>query len=268
MTINNMNPFGNSGGDDFFGGGKGGSFGNPMGGMGGGPMGGMGGMMGGPPMMGRGGMGGGNPRQGGYSFSSTFDSSRPEGQQYQEHHEPFGDYAGSRGGGGGGPMSGMGGGGGQEHAPRDRGLMFSGLTCADNLFRQSRTAGAGRAAERPSYQGGGAGQQRYMHPCGGGQDPRYGAGYEDPRAAGQYGQGSRSGRIFDFGGSHRQQPSGPQGYYEDDSDLEDEGYRPQQHYVPQQSYGGGSGGCARRTGGGGGGGRQFFNFDRNGRKND
>ena len=145
-----MNPFGNSGGDDFFGG-MGGPFGGPMGGMGGGPMGGMGGMMGGgpPPMMGRGGggpMGGGNPRQGGYSFSSTFDSSRPEGQQYQEHHEPFGDYAGSRGGGGG-PMSGMGG-SSHEPAPRDgsgRGLMFSGLSLADNPFRQSRAAGASRA---------------------------------------------------------------------------------------------------------------------------
>lgn len=242
----------------------GGSFGNPMGGMGGGPMGGVGGMMG------RGGMGGGNPRQGGYSFSSAFDSSRPEGQQYQEHHEPFDDYAGSRGGGGGGgggPMSGMGGGGGQEHAPRGRGLMFSGLTRAGNPFRQSRTAGAGRAAEWPSYQGGDAGQQRYMDPRGGGQDPRYRAGYEDPRAAGQYGRGGRSGRMFDFGGSHRQQPSDPQGYYEDDSDLEDEGYRTQQHYAPQQSYGGGGGGGARRTGGVGGGGRQFFNFDRNGRKN-
>ncbi|KAI4949512.1 hypothetical protein J4E91_005251 [Alternaria rosae] len=210
-----MNPFGNSGGDDFFGGGMGGSFGNPMGGM-----------------------GGGNPRQGGYSFSSTFDSPRPEGQQYQEHHEPFGDYAGSRGGGGGG---------GQEHAPRGRGLMFSDLTRADNPFRQSHTARAGRAAERPSYQGGGADQQRYMDPRGGGQDPRYGVGYEDPRAAGQYGQGGRSGRMFDFG--------------------EDEGYRPQQYYAPQQSYGGGGGGGARRTGGGGGGGRQFFNFDRNGQRN-
>ena len=255
-----MNSFGNSGGDDFFSG-MGGPFGGPMGGMGG-----MGGMMGGgpPPMMGRSGggpMGSGNPRQGGYSFSSTFDSTRPEGQQYQEHHEPFGDYAGSRGGGGGGPMGGMGGGGGGGQEPPSRsgrGLMFSGLSRADNPFRQSRTAGTSRAQEQPSY-----GQQRYMddrdYTRGGAQDPRYGAGYEDPRAGGQYGQSGGPGRMFDYGGSRRQQPSGPQGYYEDESDSEDEGYRPQQRYAPQQGYGGG--------GGGGGGGRQFFNFDRHGRRN-
>ena len=266
-----MNSFGNSGGDDFFSG-MGGPFGGPMGGMGGGPFGGMGGMMGGgpPPMMGRGGgggpMGGGTPRQGGYSFSSTFDSSRPEGQQYQEHHEPFGDYAASRGGGGG-PMSGM---SGSSHEPAQRGssgrgLMFSGLSRADNPFRQSRNPGASRTQEQPSY----GGQQRYMddrdYTRGGAQDPRYGAGYEDPRAGGQYGHGGGSGRMFDYG---RQQPSGRQGYYDDDSDSEDEGYRPQQRYAPQQAYGGGGGGGARRAGSGGGGrGRQFFNFDRNGRRN-
>ncbi|KAI4677105.1 uncharacterized protein J4E88_006912 [Alternaria novae-zelandiae] len=258
-----MNPFGNSGGDDFFSG-MGGPFGGPMGGMGGGPFGGMGGMMGGgpPPMMGRGGgggpMGGGNPRQGGYSFSSTFDSTRPEGQQYQEHHEPFGDYAGSRGGGGG-PMSGMGG-SSHESAPRgssSRGLMFSGLSRADNPFRQSRTTNTSRAQEQPSY-----GQQRYMddrdYTRGGAQDPRYGAGYEDLRAGGQYGQSGGPGRMFDYG---RQQPSRQQGYYEDESDSEDEGYGPQQRYAPQQAYGGGGGSSRRAGGGGGGGGRQFFNFD-------
>ena len=204
-----MNPFGNSGGDDFFGGGMGGSFGNPMGGM-----------------------GGGNPRQGGYSFSSTFDSSRPEGQQYQEHHEPFGDYAGSRGGGGGG---------GQEHAPRGRGLMFSDLTRADNPFRRQvggNPAGGYNASARE--------ESSYPH-----------MGREGPQYASRYEEYPRS-----HGSSRRQPPQ--QAYYDDESDP-DEDPRQRQYYAPQHPYGGGG---AR---GGGGGGRpsggRLFNYDRFGRRN-
>jgi hypothetical protein len=153
-----MNPFGGSGGDNFFSGGGGDFFGGGMGRGGpmGGPMGGgmgrpMGGMGRGGPMSGMGGMGGGNPRQGGYSSFSSYDSSRPEGQQYQERHEPFGDYAG---GGGGGSASHeptpCGGGGG-------RGFMFSGLTRADNPFRRQvgRNLAGGynpSAQEEPRYQ--------------------------------------------------------------------------------------------------------------------
>jgi hypothetical protein len=129
-----MNPFGGSGGDNFFSGGGGDFFGGGMGR--GGPM---------------SGMGGGNPRQGGYSSFSSYYSSRPEGQQYQERHEPFGDYAG---GGGGGSASHeptpCGGGGG-------RGFMFSGLTRADNPFRRQvgRNLAGGynpSAQEEPRYQ--------------------------------------------------------------------------------------------------------------------
>jgi hypothetical protein len=246
--------FGGSGGDDFFGG-MGGGMGGPMGGMGG--MG--GGMGGGGPMGGMGcGGGGGNPRQGGHSFSSAFDSSRPEGQQYQEHHEPFGDYGGSSRGGGG-----MGGGMGGDHepAPRGRGFMFSGLTRADNPFRRT----AGRAPEQPGYCA--APQQRFMGegPRGDRVDPRYTSQYEGyPGDAGQRGQAGGLGRLFDFGSSQRQQPSGQQGYYEDEYDSEGEYARPQRSHAPQQAYGGGGG--ARRTGGSGGG--RLFNYDRNGRRYD
>ncbi|CAN9123250.1 unnamed protein product [Alternaria alternata] len=159
-----MNPFGGSSGDDFFGGGggsdffggmgggmgRGGSMGGPMGGMGGmggpmrGPMG--GGEMGrGGPMGPMGGMSGGNPRRGGYSSFSSYDSSRPEGQQFQEHHEPFGDNAQS--------------GCSHQRAPRSggggRGFMFSGLTRADNPFRRQvggNPAGGYNASAREESQ--------------------------------------------------------------------------------------------------------------------
>ncbi|KAG9193374.1 hypothetical protein G6011_03409 [Alternaria panax] len=260
-----MNPFSDSGGDDFFGGGgdffggmggpngMGGPAGDGMGGMGrggsmGGPMGRIDGPMGGGGM-GRGGpmgpmgeMGGGNTRQGGYSSFSSYDSSRPEGQQYQESHDPFGGN--SRDGGGGHYPTPCGGGGGDGSG---RGFMFSGLTRAENPFRR-QVGGNPAAGYNPSARE----EPRYQQMRGGGPQ------YEDhPR-----GQGSgRSSRSFDFGSSRRQLPQ--QAYFDDESDLEDEGPPPRQSYAPQQSYGGGG---ARRSGGGSGSGR-LFNYDRFGRRN-
>ncbi|CAN9459927.1 putative transcription initiation factor TFIID subunit 15b [Alternaria sp. MG1] len=245
-----MNPFGGSSGDDFFGDGggsdffggmgggmgRGGSMGGPMGGMGGmggpmrGPMG--GGEMGrGGPMGPMGGMSGGNPRRGGYSSFSSYDSSRPEGQQFQEHHEPFGDNAQS--------------GYSHQRAPRSggggRGFMFSGLTRADNPFRRQvggNPAGGYNASARE--------ESSYPH-----------MGREGPQYASRYEEYPRS-----HGSSRRQPPQ--QAYYDDESDP-DEDPRQRQYYAPQHPYGGGG---AR---GGGDGGRpsggRLFNYDRFGRRN-
>ncbi|KAL1799225.1 hypothetical protein ACET3X_003262 [Alternaria dauci] len=208
-----MNPFRGSDGEDFFGdgdffGGMGGSMGRsgPMRGMGsgmgrsglmGGPMGG-GGMERRGPMGPMGGMGGGNPRQGGYSSFSSYDSSRPEGQQYQEHHEPFGNYA--RSGPGPQPAPRNGGGGGGSGG---RGFMSAGLTRADNPFRRqigSNAAGGYNPSmrEEPSYQHMGREGHQYAS-----RNEEYPHGY----------------------GPSRRQPQ-QQAYYDDESDEEDQG--PQQ----------------------------------------
>ncbi|KAF7680361.1 hypothetical protein GT037_002012 [Alternaria burnsii] len=249
-----MYPFGGSSGDDFFGGGGGGGggsdfFGGMGGGMGrGGPMGGLMGGMGGMgsamrgPMgggeMGRGGpmgpMGGmsrGNSRRGGYSSFSSYDSSRPEGQQYQEHYEPFGDNAQN--------------GYSHQRAPRSegggRGFMFSGLTRADNPFRRqvgSNPAGGYNASAR----------EESSYPHMGREGPQYASRYEEyPRSH----------------GSSRHQPP-QQAYYDDESDP-DEDPRQRQYYAPQHPYGGGGargGGDDGRSNSG-----RLFNYDRFGRRN-
>jgi hypothetical protein len=226
------------GGDDFFGG-MGGGMG-PMGGGGGGGM-----------------VGGGDGRsiQGGFSSFSTFDSARPEGQQYQIFTQPYGDYDNSLGYGGGyqqpqrqgGPMYAA------EEPPRN--MMTEAIAARRDRRRQNPFLGqraGGYApseyAEQPSYQhvhfdnrDGGQAEDRFMNEYQrtGRVNPQYASQYEEvPRGDGSRGQQ-------------------PQEEFYDDEEYGDDGgfydergqvYEPRQAYAPQQGYGGGGRGRGGRGG--------------------
>jgi hypothetical protein len=215
-----------------------------MGGMGGFP-GGMGGGMGGDDFFG----GGGRPQQGGFSSFSTFDSARPEGQQLQASHQPYGDYDDVQGydsqqyelpRGQGGPM--------YAQEPRRSDGLFDDAIAARRDRRRQNPFG-------PQRQGGYA-PSGYEQQASYQQQPQYAQQYEAPR-----------GGPMAMGGGRRQQAPQDEYYgdeYADDGYYGDQQYQPQQqgyaprqgqqqeHYyetrqAPQQGYGGG--GCGRRDGG-------------------
>jgi hypothetical protein len=206
---------------------------------------------------------GSGQRLGGYSTYTTYDSSRPEGEQTQQsYYEPYGDYAGSQGGYEDGDVDDRHGGSDDIFSSRSggtqrpRGSMF-----AAGVAEMRRRRGRG---QNPFSARGSGGSSEYMVER---YQPRSSrALYEDPRM-GMGGvvreptQRSTHGMSMEDGGDDGFAEGSSPGY----GRGEPSGYRRGQVYgeprgfVQEQGHGRGSNGAGRLSGGRGRP-QRYFNF--------